>query len=207
MNSLGSWVDLTMRSRVWQLTQLSRMSFCFGVPGMLWSHSALVSWVDRLRGFLSLRSTFAVLSPATSAAPLPSRSKPTARILIAYWPGSSRDAGKLYRPSLLVTTVIAIVEPAFLAVTSTPSIGPSSFEVTWPASAAAPSASDGAALAVNTKVRQTLASSAVRIRIVDPPSEILHGAPQGEGVPPAVSGRACGAEQVRPLKIGRQCAG
>jgi hypothetical protein len=29
------------------------------------------------------------------------------------------------------------------------------------------------------------------------------GAPQGEGIPPAISGRACGAEQVRPLKIGR----
>src|SRR5215471_2281636 len=75
-----------------------------------------------------------------------------------------------------------MVEPAFLAVTSTPSIGPSSLEVTWPASAAAPSASDGAALTANTNVRQTLASSALRIRIFDPPSEIcVSGGPARGG--------------------------
>src|ERR1700733_7058736 len=60
---------------------------------------------------------------------------------------------------------MAMVEPAFLAVTSTPSMAPSSAELTWPASAAAPCANDGSAPAARTKVRQTLASSALRIRI------------------------------------------
>src|SRR5277367_1895495 len=85
---------------------------------------------------------------------------------MVYWPGSSRDAGKLKRPSLLVTTVVATVEPAFLAVTRTPSIGPSWSDVTTPVSDAAPWASDKSTLAASTKVKQTLASSAWRIRIL-----------------------------------------
>src|SRR5277367_4182544 len=98
---------------------------------------------------------------------------------MVYWPGSSRDAGKLKRPSLLVTTVVAMVEPAFLAVTRTPSIGPSWSDVTTPVSAAAPWASDRSTLAASTKVRQTLASSALRIRI----SKSSHG--DVRGVPAA----------------------
>src|SRR5258707_12644968 len=95
-----------------------------------------------------------------------------------------------------------MVEPAFLAVTSTPSIGPSSFEVTWPASAAAPSASDGAALAVNTKVRQALASSASRIRIIDPPSEICMSGPREGGAFRKPSpGEPADAAHVRALKL------
>src|SRR5262249_35080106 len=97
-----------------------------------------------------------------------------------------------------------MVEPAFLAVTSTPSIGPSSFEVTWPVSTAAPSAGDGAALTANRKVRQTLASSALRIRIFDPPSEICILGPSGESIPQAISERARGCQTARPPKIGRQ---
>src|SRR5262245_46704148 len=94
-----------------------------------------------------------------------------------------------------------MVEPAFLAVTSTPSIGPSSFEVTCPVSAAVPSASDGAALTVNTKVRQTLASSALRIRIIDPPSEICMWGPVNTGAFRKPSpGEPADAEHVRPLK-------
>src|SRR5438132_1431551 len=46
----------------------------------------------------------------------------------------SRLAGKLYWPFSLVTTVVAIVAPSFLAVTSTPSMLPSSAEETWPVS-------------------------------------------------------------------------
>src|SRR5579864_1414771 len=68
---------------------------------------------------------------------------------------------------------MAMVEPAFLAVTSTPSMAPSSAEVTLPASAEALWACEGLALIARAKVRQTLASSAVRIRIINPPSEIL----------------------------------
>src|ERR1700730_3313196 len=120
---------------------------------------------------------------------------------MAYWPGSNREAGKVCRPSLLVTTVMAMVDPAFLAVTSTPSIGPSSFDVTWPANAAAPSASDGAALTANTNVRQTLASSALRIRIFDPPSEIcILGPRRGEAFRRPSPREPANADHVRPLK-------
>ena len=56
-----------------------------------------------------------------------------ARMRSAYWPGSSLLAGKLKRPSLSLTTVMVMVEPAFLALTSTPSIAPSSAERDLPA--------------------------------------------------------------------------
>ena len=44
---------------------------------------------------------------------------------------SAKKAG-----STITTTVVVIVEPAFFALTSTPSMEPSSMELTWPASAA-----------------------------------------------------------------------
>jgi len=51
------------------------------------------------------------------------------------------QAGKLYSPFWSVTTVVVMVEPSFLALTSTPSIGPSSAELTCPESVAAACAS------------------------------------------------------------------
>src|SRR6266545_2442506 len=45
-----------------------------------------------------------------------------------------------------------MVEPSFLALTTTPSIGPSSAEATWPASAAAPWAAAGEPQAASTRV-------------------------------------------------------
>src|SRR4051812_37815073 len=51
---------------------------------------------------------------------------------IAYLPGSSRPFGKLYSPLSLVTTVVAMVEPSFLALTRTPSMVASSAEDTFP---------------------------------------------------------------------------
>src|SRR5262249_19724523 len=56
---------------------------------------------------------------------------------IAYLPGSSLPAGKLKWPLSFVTTVVVTVEPSFLALTSTPSIWPSSVEDTWPLSVCA----------------------------------------------------------------------
>src|SRR6185503_5384568 len=50
----------------------------------------------------------------------------------AYCPGVSFDEGNRYRPCSSLTTVMVIVEPAFLAPTRTPSIGPSSAELTTP---------------------------------------------------------------------------
>src|SRR6266581_9658985 len=55
-----------------------------------------------------------------------------ARIDSAYFPGASFEAGKLNWPLASLTTVMVMVLPSFLALTSTPSIAPSSVEVTWP---------------------------------------------------------------------------
>src|SRR5215213_10944759 len=55
---------------------------------------------------------------------------------IVYLPGSSRSAGKLNWPLSSVTTVVAMVEPSFLAVTSTPSIVGSWLDDTLPLNAA-----------------------------------------------------------------------
>ena len=54
-----------------------------------------------------------------------------------YLPGSSLPAGKLNWPLSFDTTVVVMVEPSFLALTSTPSIMPSSAEETWPLSVCA----------------------------------------------------------------------
>src|SRR5215468_2171135 len=55
-----------------------------------------------------------------------------ARIESAYFPGASFEAGKLNWPLASLTTVMVMVPPSFLALTNTPSIAPSSAEVTWP---------------------------------------------------------------------------
>src|SRR5438045_342805 len=57
-------------------------------------------------------------------------------MLSPYWPGSSRDAGKLKRPLSSVGTLTVTVEPTFLALTTTPSMAPSLSDVTRPVSAA-----------------------------------------------------------------------
>src|SRR5204863_71915 len=59
-----------------------------------------------------------------------------ARIAIVYLPGSSLLVGKLKLPLSSLTTEMVIVLPSFLALTTTPSMAPSSAEVTWPVSAA-----------------------------------------------------------------------
>src|SRR5260221_14102412 len=53
----------------------------------------------------------------------------------AYSPAPSLAAGKRYRPSRSVTTVVVMVDPARFTPTRTPSIGPSSVEETRPVSA------------------------------------------------------------------------
>src|SRR5262245_46633648 len=58
-------------------------------------------------------------------------------MLMLYLPGSSRPAGKLNWPLSFDTTVVVMVEPSFLALTSTPSIMSSSAEETWPLSVCA----------------------------------------------------------------------
>src|SRR4029079_16985313 len=60
-----------------------------------------------------------------------------ARMLIAYWPGCRRSAGKLKRPFSSVATLVVMVDPLCLALTTTPSIKPSFADDTVPDSAAA----------------------------------------------------------------------
>src|SRR4051812_48790054 len=55
-----------------------------------------------------------------------------ARVEIVYLPGASLPDGKLNSPRSFVTTVVVTVVPSFLALTSTPSIRPSSVEETLP---------------------------------------------------------------------------
>src|SRR5262249_60319474 len=57
--SSTSWVDLTIRSTVWQLTQLSSESFCCCEPGTLMIHSPFESWRARFLVLMSLRSAVA----------------------------------------------------------------------------------------------------------------------------------------------------
>src|SRR5579863_5602779 len=121
------------RCSVWQLTQPPSARFCSGVPGTLMSNSPLESCAasfEALVTLLSCRSNWAGCPP-TSTEVLGS-SYPAARTLIAYLPGCSLSRGKVYWPWALLTTQVAMVEPAFFAPTITPSIGPSACEVTLP---------------------------------------------------------------------------
>src|SRR5215471_6642486 len=58
-----------------------------------------------------------------------------ARTASEYSPGGSLPAGKLKRPSLSLTTVVVMEEPALVALTSTPSMDGSAAEPTWPVKA------------------------------------------------------------------------
>ena len=81
-------------------------------------------------------------------------------------PGSSREAGKLKWPLSSVTTETVMVAPSFLALTTTPSIGPSLADVTAPESAAAFCAKAGAELCSANAVRAAAdASKIVFIRM------------------------------------------
>src|SRR5262245_24586852 len=125
----------TIRSSVWQWVQPRIEFFCTSLPGKLANQSAFVSCAARSRAFRSLRSTAALALWVTVATAVASRSYPAARIRSAYSPGVSRDAGNRYRPSRSETTVTVVVDSFFFALTSTPSIGPSSTEETSPVSA------------------------------------------------------------------------
>src|SRR5262245_6185972 len=100
------------------------------------SHSPLDSCVPSFEGRVTLLSgSSRCLDCVVTSAVVAGSSYPTARMLIAYSPGSSLSRGKLYWPSALLTTHVVIVEPAFFAPTRTPSIAPSACEVTLPVSA------------------------------------------------------------------------
>jgi len=85
-----------------------------------------------------------------------------ARIRSAYRPVCSFAAGNRYRPWSSLTTVIVIVESDFLALTSTPSIEPSSADVTCPVSA-----TEGwfSAVPKLTAILMAIASNKIRFRI------------------------------------------
>jgi len=75
-----------------------------------------------------------------------------------YLPGSNRALGKLYAPCWSLTTVVVMLEPSFLALTSTPSIGPSTDEETTPVSAACACASPQTDPEINPAVRRPAAT-------------------------------------------------
>src|SRR6266849_7177847 len=91
-----------------------------------------MSWTLR-----SFRSTGAVLPAETSTDAGPPSSYPLARMRSEWRPGSSFACGKLKRPWASLTTLIVTVEPAFFALMTTPSMMPSSTEVTRPVNATA----------------------------------------------------------------------
>src|SRR5213594_626269 len=85
---------------------------------------------------MSFRSAVAVASFATWTSCGASMSYPTARMRSEYWPGPSFQAGNRYRPCSSLTTVTVIVDSTLFALTSTPSIAPSSADITTPVRAA-----------------------------------------------------------------------
>src|SRR5207249_6558523 len=116
--------------------QPASANFWSRVPGTLMSHSALESCMasfDVLVTLLSCRSRWP--GCAVTSVEVFGSSYPTARMLIAYLPGSSLSRGKLYWPWALLTTQVVMVDPTFFAPMITPSIAPSDCEVTLPVSA------------------------------------------------------------------------
>src|SRR5438309_1385119 len=118
--------------------------FWSGVPGKLAIHSALVIWGVMSRTLRSFSSTATGRARVISTEPGPSSSYPVARILSEYEPDPSFDEGKAKRPRSSLTTLTVTVEPAFFALTTTPSIAPSSAELTRPVRAVEAWAAAGA---------------------------------------------------------------
>ena len=73
-NSSAENFERSTRSSVWQLMHSISGSFCSAVPGMLLSHSVLVSCAARSPALRSLRSAVAVRPAATSAVAAPASS-------------------------------------------------------------------------------------------------------------------------------------
>ena len=136
-NSFASCRERVTSSSVWQCAQPRIDAFCSSVPGKLASHSALVSCDARSRAFVSFRSAVVVRSArqrrltrgvevvadGPDAEGVVARLEPCARKTIAALPiahDGRRDGGA-----------------GCFALTSTPSIGPSSAEVTCPVRATA----------------------------------------------------------------------
>src|SRR5438034_1789679 len=104
------------------------------------------------RTLRSFRSTATGRARVISTEPGPSSSYPVARIFSEYEPDPSFDEGKLKRPRSSLTTLTVTVEPAFFALTTTPSIAPSSAELTRPVRAVEVWAAAGPARsAINTR--------------------------------------------------------
>src|ERR1700680_1260091 len=106
--------------------------FCSDVPGALMTHSKELSCEARSLALSSLRSAFVVLPSAIVKDPGSFRSYPTARIVRAYFPGSTWLRGKLYFPCASLTTDTVKLAPSRRALTTTPSMRPSCGELTTP---------------------------------------------------------------------------
>src|SRR3954468_12900352 len=88
-------------------------------------------------------------------------------MVMLYLPGESRSVGKLKLPFSSLTTETVMLEPSFLALTTTPSMLPSWVDETTPVSAAAPCASAPDGRPASRKPQElTLASSQRCLRII-----------------------------------------
>src|SRR6267378_7467309 len=119
------------------------------------------------RTLRSFRSTATGRARVISTELGASRSYPVARIFSEYEPDPSFDEGKAKRPRSSLTTLTVTVEPAFFALTTAPSITPSSAELTRPVRAVEVWAAAMPPPARNaTNIRPALAPSKRRLVLV-----------------------------------------
>src|SRR5215470_15659296 len=110
-----------------------------------------------------------------------------------------RSAGKLNSPLALLTTVVVMVEPSFLALTRTPSISPSSAEDTLPFSPAACAVVPIVARPTSRLAKLTVAKSPLDIISQLPPRIIRIGsADMNLPTPPACQKDRWGPDAAHP---------
>src|SRR5262245_47847959 len=146
------------------------------------NHSPFESCEARSCVFRSFRLCCTDCCAATVAVPASSSSYPAARMRIEYEPASRRSRGKLYRPVASLTTVTVMLESVRFALTNTPSIVPSSCELTTPVRAGdADCAAVRAIAAATSAPRKTTTTAKIPLRSTPhlPISGAYHGAARG----------------------------
>src|SRR3974390_2640849 len=119
-----------------------------------------------------------------------------------------RSAGKPNSPLALLTTVMAIVEPSFLALMRTPSISPSSAEDTLPLRAAVWANAPVVATPASTPAKLAVAKSLLDIITFAPSADHSHWIRQyglAPPVPPALAGEG-GPAAAAPAPPGQRPA-
>ena len=126
-----------MRSSVWHCTQFSRKMLSADPAGDALDPLGIGDLRGEILGFVQLEIARprwpAITSTAPGSSDLVTHRADAQRVLPGFQP-ITREA---VTPVLSLTTVMVMVAPVFLALTSTPSMGPSSAELTTPVSAGA----------------------------------------------------------------------